>query len=439
MPVKIKPGAKITGEKATYEVLKEITEGSMAWSLVAEDVSSGRKVFLKYYKSPTPTVDWYEDYIEYEKELNDRLEKSAAKQYCVLCTDIFQANPAPGSKNKAKYLFQAYDFVDSGMDVRGYLNDEKLDWDKRKGIAKVFLASMKKLHESKVVHCDLKPENIQLVHAPGSGLGLIPRMIDMDRSLLNDKIAPWAQGNDRGGYVGTPNYFSPEHLKKEKPTLASDVFTIGIILCEILCGYHPFSTKVGVSDYETAVLSNKRPTELKFLGLLGESEEKSREYSDLLLKCFALNPGERPTSENLHTELLRLDKIKSHPPTPRSKPSGVPRVPSPVPSPPPSVPNCLILKGNQGNFETRIPLTLGRRSLGKASDEARYAASDQFRVEKRAEGWFICPVTSPLPSALTMVNDNELSSPMLLHEGDSICLKGRVSGNKGLQLTVLFN
>ena len=88
------------------------------------------------------------------------------------------------------------------------------------------------------MHADLKPANAYLIEDPTIGSGYQLKLIDMDFSLLADRRAPW---HGHQGYVGTDNYRSPEHLARGSvPGLASDVFTCGLMLYELLAGEHPY-------------------------------------------------------------------------------------------------------------------------------------------------------------------------------------------------------
>ena len=73
------------------------------------------------------------------------------------------------------------------------------------------MAGIAALHESKIVHADLKPANAYLIEDPTIGSGYQLKLIDMDFSLLADRRAPW---HGYQGYVGTDNYRSPEHLTR---------------------------------------------------------------------------------------------------------------------------------------------------------------------------------------------------------------------------------
>lgn len=442
MPPIPKNGSVIQGRKGQYEIVRELNRGNMAFSLEAADVSHGRrKTFLKYYLSPTPRVDWYAAYIDYVNEINDRLEKSNAAQYCVLCQDLFTANPKPGMCPD-EYLFQSFEFIDSGCDLRGLLERGNLSWDKRKSIAKVFLVSMKNIHSAGVVHCDLKPENVQMVPREGTKLGLIPRMIDMDRSILVAKDAPWRSGKNPEGYTGTPGYLSPEHLSGKKPTTASDCFTIGLILAELLCGTAPFGRFSAESPeaYKRAVLDGNRFERLKLMGTLGNSSEKAEQFASLIESCFAVKENRRPTCEDLHKNLLELDRGATATTEMPLPPGGAPPPPPPfepsAPVPPPPSPSCLalVLTGDTGSVTFRIPQGVGGIVLAGAVSNVRVFAKEQFRLEREGGDWFAVPCLNT-PN-LTAVNGVELTERLKLQAGDTICAMGRVSHKTAAPLRV---
>lgn len=456
MPPTPKIGFVAPGSKGDYRLERLITEGNMAWSLEATDVrNANARVFLKYYKSPTPRVDWYDDYVSYVQELNSRLETSSAAKYCVLCKDLFTANPRPG-KCPDDYFYQVYDFIQAD-DLRGLMDKEDITWNKRKDIAKIFLVSMKKIHEAGVVHCDLKPENVQMLPDSGTKLGLIPRMIDMDRSILADKTAPWTRGENKEGYTGTPGYLSPEHLRGEAPQTASDVFTIALILGELLCGVHPFAAYLHQPElYKEAVLRGGVYHPVSLLGPLGEGEEGAKQFAVMMERCFDPKPGNRPTCEELHRALVDLDKNRSteeipvtlpKPPPPAELPSKssqvVPRV-APLPAKPaePAAPakketvtSAVKLTGDVGKVLIRLDMDLGRNSLGIASSQANYAERDQFHLAQKEGKWYISPCIGEVRN-LTGLNGAPVTAEQELHEGDVICLMGKTSGAIAMELTV---
>src|SRR5687767_4604394 len=241
MARKLKLGDTLRG----YRVTKVFGPGAMAISYAAES-PDGRRIFLKQYKSPAPTVIWYEPFIAYQQELAARVRGGKAGNYAVRLVDAFE------ERWGGPCYFQAYEFVEYGADLQHILDAEREDhrrsgvapasdpavWAQHVTWAKVLMAGIAGLHESKVVHADLKPPNVYLIRDPSIAAGFQLKLIDMDFSLLADRRAPW---HGFQGYVGTDNYRSPEHMTKgATPGPASDVFTCGLILYELLAGVHPY-------------------------------------------------------------------------------------------------------------------------------------------------------------------------------------------------------
>ncbi len=441
MPIKTKVGEVIRGTKGSYEVVREITEGNMAWALEAKDIDhDGKRIFLKYYKSPTPTVDWYNDYISYVGEINRRLEENAAARYCVLSNDLFIANPRPSAEFcKSEFLFQTYDFIDSGYDMQKLLDTSDASVNERLLVAKIFLVAMSKVHEAGVIHCDLKPENVQLVLRSEVGASQkkwLPRMIDMDRSILADVEAPWTKGSNKEGYTGTPGYFSPEHLRGEKPQRASDVFTIGIILAELIGNGHPFRNYTADADALKQAILNGRYTPVS---LLPGVDVPGTDFAKLIERCLSPDPVKRPTCAELHSTLRDA--------------AGNDSVPDPHRVPPPTTPTrppqsseskqnpvrvvAIKLRGDKGEIVQYAPMVFGRNTLNGVSAQAeKFCSGSQFRLDydKGTQTWYISPVEES--TNFTGLNGNPLQVKTALNDGDTICLIGKASGRQAMPITV---
>src|SRR5918998_5519768 len=85
MAKKLKVGDSIRG----YRVTKIFGPGMMAISYAA-DGPGGTKVFLKQYKSPSPAVIWYPQFVEYQQELSRRVRDGKASRYAVRLVDAFE-------------------------------------------------------------------------------------------------------------------------------------------------------------------------------------------------------------------------------------------------------------------------------------------------------------------------------------------------------------
>src|SRR5688572_23811635 len=277
----------------------------MAISYAAQ-APGGPRIFLKQYKSPAPTVIWYSAFVDYQQELAARVRGGKAAHYAVRLVDAFEE--AWGGP----CYFQAYEFVEHGRDLQQMLDEER-ETHRRTGVsplrepdvwarhvtwAKVFMAGIAALHESKIVHADLKPPNVYLIRDPSLGAGYQLKLIDMDFSLLADHRAPW---HGHQGYVGTDNYRSPEHLTKgAMPGLASDVFTCGLILYELLTGMHPY-WQDDQAEYARLVRAYAA-TPPRLAGVM-PGPATNAEVSASLHRCLAPDPSARPSAAELRAVL----------------------------------------------------------------------------------------------------------------------------------------
>jgi serine/threonine protein kinase len=413
MPRLPQPGNIING----YTITEQINAGAMANSFSAE-APDGKKVFFKQYKSPTVAVDWYSDYIKYNQELNRRIGDPNLQRFCVRNVASFEV------KFGVTTFFQVYEFVEGGHDLGTILENIKkhpklVSWDQRLIMGKVIMASINALHAAKVVHADLKPPNIQMIKDATIKAGYQPKLIDMDRSVLADQLAPW-HGHE--SYVGTPGYFSPEHIAGKIPKPASDVFTCGLILYELLAQGYPFPI-ASDEDYRSAVRKDD-PPDPELLGALPD-EAATLILKKTLRRCLSLDDSVRPTA-------LEVAKALNG----QARPAAEPKEPT---TPPPLEPTkpTLVLKGPTGSeIRLNIRTEMGKHLLRQASLEAIRADYQQFVVFPDGEDWWIEPNSGS--HAWTTLNSLPLESKRMLAEGDKIALQGRKTGTTAMPLTVAF-
>lgn len=441
----VRPSDYVQSGSHKYRIVKEINKGGFADAFKAVD-ETGKAVFFKQYKSPTKLVPWFDAYFKYENELNRRLRSdpvlSTASVYAL---DTFMGVPrradgASWSRNEC--LFQVFPFIEGNMNLADVIEKtpEKFDWEKRVYACSVFAFAMRKLHDANVVHCDLKPENVQIKLDPSIAIKYRPLLIDMDWSILSDKKAPW---HGKQGYVGTVGYNSPEHLRGDAPLEASDVFTSAIILCQVLACAHPFGSRLDQDDLSEYVLSGKcdfaSADEIPFKGPVPDKLRK------LIFDALNVNPKKRPAMAAIHEEFMALCKNMG-------KPKYVPGSPEPLPEAKPAAPakkaakkaaapakkarGSLTFTGDVGSFTTSMPFVMDQTVLKLVSSQARFAdGSNQFSVSNDGATWTI--TANPSAANLTAVNGREIgNAPVKIASGDVINLKGRSSGKLAMQLQV---
>lgn len=434
-PCRLMPeGGKRTG--VSYDTTRHLNRGQMANAYEAKD-STGERVFLKAYISPTPAVEWYKAYIAYVKKLNTRIASSTAAVYCEQAIDTFEAKVG---HSKHATFFQVYDFVDGGHDLESILkraasSSGSLAWHQRVSMAKVMLASLNQLHDARIVHCDLKPPNV-IMEAVDAAIGFRPKLIDLDSSILADVEAPW-HGKGQG-YVGSPNYYSPEHVRggNSKPLQASDVFTSALILYDVLGQGNPYHSD-DPADYNKKALAGN-PTPIRLKGRFANTPDETA-LADLLKQALSPDPSSRPAMKDLHQCLLHVNPGGSAPlpptrPEPPKKADPTPREPTPPrPPPPPPTTKRLELQADKGKTDFGVTTPVGRKLLENLSSQGIFASELQFELISRPPEWFLKPV--PTAKHATAVNDKIVLEERKLATGDTICLIGK-SGKRAMTLSV---
>ena len=427
--IPLNPGDTVRSRAHTYTILKEVNKGGFADSYKAKD-ETGKSIFFKQSKSPGKLVPWFEDYFGYEDELNRRLRShSVLRNATIYANEVFLAKPCgpdgtPRSRHES--IYQAFPFVEGNINLgdmidRGF---SSFDWERRVYACAVFAFALRNLHDANVVHCDLKPENVQIREDPTIGMRYRPLLIDMDWSILSDRQAPW---HDQQGYVGTAGYMSPEHMRGEAPEKASDVFTAAIILCQLLADRHPFASSLDGDGLNDAVLSGRHD----FRDGISFRGAASPRLGDLLLKALSSEKRERPSMIDIHGELMEMCKALGHPsPMPASPPA-----PSPVSLVPPTA-RRLVLEGDAGAFSTGATFRMDQRTLQRVSLQARFADKDNQFTVRLTDGVWSVAAGQDTANATTLNGTVLEGDPAPLRTGDVIALRGRASGKTAMEIRV---
>ena len=439
MAKKLKVGDAIRG----YRVTKVFGPGAMAISYAAQS-PRGEKIFLKQYKSPSPTVVWYPKFVDYQEELARRVRAGKAATYAVRLVDAFEEQWGGPT------YFQAFEFVEEGGDLQHILEEER-EQHRRTGVAptrdpevwashvtwaKVFMAGIAGLHESKVVHADLKPPNVYLIRDPSIAAGYQLKLIDMDFSVLADQRAPW---HGFQGYVGTDNYRSPEHMTKgAAPGTASDIFTCGLMLYELLAGLHPY-WRDDQAEYAKLVREHAaKPPAL--LGVM-PGPATNAEVSATLHRCLSPDPAKRPTAAEVRAALSgRAPRSATAPAAaagarPAATAPGA-KAATPAGARAPLVAERVQLVGDGGKaLVLGVRTEIGKHLARQFGNDAEFLDARQFVLERRTDGrWQVSPA-GPTANE-TLLNGEIVTAAQPLSNGDVIAVGRKAKGIAKLPLTV---
>ena len=249
-----------------YTILKLIGSGGMGSVYLAADTRSGggQRVALKVL-APHAAGPGFVDRFARERRILATLENPG----------ITRLLDAGLSTDGDPYMVMEYV---EGLHLDDYCTANHLDLRARLHLFQRICGVVDYAHSSSVVHLDLKPSNI-LVTAEGD-----VKLLDFGTAKLVS-----SDGTLTATMMATPAYASPEQLRYEPVTLTSDVYSLGVILFEMLVGRRP-------------ARGAKPLTAAERVGSI-----RSVELSAMLAKCLAEAPGERyPVVKALADDVARF-------------------------------------------------------------------------------------------------------------------------------------
>ena len=158
-------------------------------------------------------------------------------------------------------------------------------------------------HRSGVIHRDVKPGNILLAEddrVKVADFGIAKAAMEAAQDASGGGVAP-SDLTQSGAIVGTAKYLSPEQVNGEPVDGRSDVYALGVVIYEMLCGRPPFSGETEVAlALQHLSAAPVAPRQVR-AGI-------PRSLEALVLRAMAKSPAQRfPSAGELHTALLSVD------------------------------------------------------------------------------------------------------------------------------------
>ena len=260
-----------------YRILRKLGSGGMANVYLAEDEDLGRRVAIKILS---------ERYAN-DESFNERFRreaKSAASLSHPNIVSIYDRGEADGIPYIAMEVIEGRSLKELIL-TRGPLPlATAIDYTHQ------ILDALRFAHRNGIIHRDIKPHNILL--------GAENRAKVTDFGIAR---AGATQMTEVGSIMGTAQYLSPEQARGAPVTAASDLYSVGIVLYEMLTGQVPFS---GDSAIEIAMKHlNETPRPPSSL-----RPELTPELDQVVLRALAKNPEDRyQASEEFSADLDRVE------------------------------------------------------------------------------------------------------------------------------------
>jgi eukaryotic-like serine/threonine-protein kinase len=221
-----------------YEIISRIGVGGMGEVYLAQDTKLKRRVALKLVRAGMDTVEIVTRFRHEEQILASLNHPNIAQ--------LYGAGVAAGD-----VPFFAMEYVE-GARLDDYCRDKSLSVAARLEIFRKVCAAVHYAHQRLVIHRDLKPSNI-LVTADGE-----PKLLDFGIAKLVEGQDQFTQVQTLAGAM-TPDYASPEQVRGETMTTSSDVYSLGVLLYELLTGSRPYRLKTRSADEIARAITHQEP------------------------------------------------------------------------------------------------------------------------------------------------------------------------------------
>ena len=290
-----------------YRILEKLGAGGMGEVYLAEDMKLGRKVAIKILSEEYTT----------NKDRLQRFEQEAAAASNLNHPNILTIHEV-GTDNGRHYI--ATEYID-GVTLRRKAVASHLEIPEILDIAVQVASALEEAHAAGIVHRDIKPDNI-MVRRNGYvkvlDFGLAKLTETVDRSPLDAEAATRVLvQTDAGVVMGTSHYMSPEQARGKPVDARSDIWSLGIVVYELVAGRTPFEGEtstdviVGITQKEPPPLARYAPNvpaELDWIVMKALRKDREERYQ---------------TAKELLTDLRRLkQRLEFETELERSVPSG---------------------------------------------------------------------------------------------------------------------
>jgi serine/threonine protein kinase len=216
-----------------YLLEDRVATGGMASIFRATDTKTGRRVAIKVPHPEKLRDPFALDRLRHETEIGEKLDHPG----------LVKVLP----NNDAGHRYVVMEWVEGRL-LREIIDERTLPSDRAIRIALSICDALEYVHGRGVVHGDLKPDNVMVDVADNV------RLIDFGIARKNG-LNLWNLARPKEA-MGTPDYASPEQIQGKKSDVRSDVYSLGIMLFEMLTGEVPFSGLDPVTAMNLRVLSD---------------------------------------------------------------------------------------------------------------------------------------------------------------------------------------
>jgi serine/threonine protein kinase len=222
-------GSLLAGERLNdrYEIRRFIALGGFGEVYEADDLERGERIAVKLFRPEFATAD-HASWLRREVRMARRV------QHPNICR-VFDFVQTP------RAAFLTMELLD-GETLAAYLRREGALSERRAlPILRQIVAALSAAHQKGVIHRDLKPGNILLVPRSDGPLRVVVTDFGLARQSPLDRRTTVSMQSSTAAF-GTPAYMAPEQISGRPPGPAADIYSVGVVLHEMLTGELPFAS-----------------------------------------------------------------------------------------------------------------------------------------------------------------------------------------------------
>ncbi len=225
-PVSERPGTTI----GRYKLLEQIGEGGFGVVFMAEQEQPvRRRVALKVIKAGMDT-----------RQVVARFEAERQALAMMDHPNIAKVFDAGATETGRPYFVME---LVRGLPITEYSDEARLSTDERLGLFQSVCSAIQHAHQKGIIHRDLKPSNVLVTMHDDKA---VPKVIDFGvAKATQGRLTEQTLFTEFRAMIGTPNYMSPEqaHMSGLDVDTRSDIYSLGVLLYELLTGTTPIDTK----------------------------------------------------------------------------------------------------------------------------------------------------------------------------------------------------
>ena len=219
-PPALSPGMILDG----YRILRELHASKRTEIYLAEEEDTAERVVLK-----TPSVNYQDDPLYIDRFMHEAWVGRRLHHPHVM--RILEP------RRRSQCLYHVAEYI-GGITLRQWMADHPQPrLAEARAIAQQIASGLRAFHRMEMIHQDLKPENVMIDH-----FGNV-KIIDLGSTKIAG-LAEIVRPLDENGILGTRNYAAPEYLFGGVPTAQSDIYSLGVMVYEMLTSQLPYGAHV---------------------------------------------------------------------------------------------------------------------------------------------------------------------------------------------------